>query len=83
MLICTYVRDRLQIMGKKRIIVEVHEDHFRFLVEEARAKGVTLANYVRQALDLPLERQGVKGTLSLPSKAEKAATKPPKKQKGA
>jgi len=62
-------------MGKKRIIVEVHEDDYRRLVEDARGSEMTLANFVRKSLGLPLERQGVKGALSMPSKAEKAAKK--------
>ena len=53
-------------MGKKRLIVEVNEDHYRQILDKARAADMTVANYVRRALNLPLERQGVKGTLLLP-----------------
>lgn len=62
-------------MGKKRIIVEVHESDYKSLADEARASGLTLANYVRRALDLPLERQGVKGRLSTPTPKKRAAGK--------
>jgi hypothetical protein len=65
-------------MSKKRIIVEVHEDHHRFLLGEARAANMSLANYIRQSLKLPLERQGVKGAMSqsAPEAAPKAKRKP-------
>jgi hypothetical protein len=63
-------------MGKKRIIVEVNEVDYKRLVEDARGVGATLSNYIRKAVGLPLERQGVKGNLSAPLKKTRRASIP-------
>jgi hypothetical protein len=47
-------------MGRKRLIVEIDENDFLELREKARRLELSIANYVRKALVLPLERQGVK-----------------------
>jgi hypothetical protein len=62
-------------MGKKRLIVEVDETQHRKLLEEARSKDLTLSNYVRSALHLPLERQGVKSDSPLINRRKKNSSK--------
>jgi hypothetical protein len=47
-------------MSKKRLIVEVDENDFRVILKTARNLELSISNYVRQKLALPLERQGVK-----------------------
>ena len=47
-------------MGKKRLVIDLNDADHAKLVKDARAIGMTVANYVRRAVDLPLERQGVK-----------------------
>jgi hypothetical protein len=61
-------------MGKKRLIVDLDETEHRGLVNSARAVDMTVSNYVRKALSLPLLKQGVKR----PEAGKKAA-----KRKGA
>jgi hypothetical protein len=56
-------------MGKKRLIVDLDETEHRALVEDSRAADMTVSNYVRKALKLPLLKQGVKR----PEPAKKAA----------
>ena len=56
-------------MGKKRLIVDLDETEHRALVNCARAVDMTVSNYVRKALELPLLKQGVKR----PQPAKKAA----------
>jgi predicted HicB family RNase H-like nuclease len=57
-------------MGKKRLIVDLDETEHRALVNSARAADMTVSNYVRKALSLPLLKQGVKRP-ELPKKAAK------------
>jgi hypothetical protein len=45
---------------KKRLVIDLEEEAHGKLMEEARSRNMTLANYVRQALQLPLGRQGVR-----------------------
>lgn len=47
-------------MERKRLVIELEEAAHSMLAEEARKRNITLSNYVRHALRLPLERQGVK-----------------------
>ena len=47
-------------MEKKRLVIDLDEAAHSTLMEEARQHNLTTANYVRQALQLPLERQGVR-----------------------
>jgi hypothetical protein len=56
-------------MAKKRLIVDLEETEHRALVKSARLLDVTVSNYVRKALGLPLLKQGVKR----PEPAKKAA----------
>jgi hypothetical protein len=58
-------------MGKKRLIVDLDETEHRALVNRARAIDMTVSNYVRKALELPLLKQGVKR----PEPTKKAAAK--------
>ena len=48
---------------KKRLIVELDRADYALLKRKADARQMTVANHVRQALGLPLERQGVKRIL--------------------
>jgi len=45
---------------KKRLVIDLEEAAHAMLVNEARIRGLTLSNYVRGALNLPLERQGLR-----------------------
>ena len=47
-------------MGKKRLVIDLEETDHAALVEAARGAQMTVSNYVRRALGLPLERQGIK-----------------------
>jgi hypothetical protein len=47
-------------MAKKRLVIDLNEENHRILRDKARAEDITIANYVRRALGLPQERQGVK-----------------------
>jgi len=58
-------------MGKKRLIVDLDETEHRALVNSARAADMTVSNYVRKALSLPLLRQGVKRSEPRMEKAPK------------
>ena len=58
-------------MGKKRLVIDLDERHHAALVEEARKLGMTTANLVRKALDIPLERQGVKAAAAPTKKGKK------------
>jgi hypothetical protein len=49
-------------MGKKRLVIDLDEGDHAALVKKARKADMTVANLVRQAVDLPLQRQGVKQT---------------------
>ena len=61
-------------MGKKRLIVDLDETEHRALVNRARAVDMTVSNFVRKALALPLLKQGVK--------RQEPAKKPAAKKKG-
>jgi hypothetical protein len=60
-------------MGKKRLIVEIDENDFHDLREKARRLELSIANYVRKALALPLERQGVKRQPAKRARGQKGA----------
>ena len=47
-------------MEKKRLVIDLEEVAHAMLMEEAKRRGLTLSNHVRNALHLPLERQGVR-----------------------
>jgi hypothetical protein len=47
-------------MGKKRLVIDLDEADHAALVKKARKAEMTVANFVRQAVELPLQRQGVK-----------------------
>jgi hypothetical protein len=47
-------------MGKKRLIVDLDEAEHGAVSEKARAAKMSVANYVRRALDLPPVKWGVK-----------------------
>jgi len=42
------------------LVIDLEEAAHAMLVNEARIRGLTLSNYVRGALNLPLERQGLR-----------------------
>ena len=64
---CTYVPmylsrydcDSLGLMGKKRLVIDLTETEHQRLVRDARKVGLTLSNYVRKTLNIPLRQQGV------------------------
>ena len=60
MYICTYLCDRIRAMGKKRLVIDLEESDHSTLVAKARQADLTVSNYVRKALRLPLEKQGIK-----------------------
>ena len=62
MYICPYVCDIIANMGKKRLVIDLDEADHAALVKKARKSEMTVANFVRQAVGLPLQRQGVKQT---------------------
>jgi hypothetical protein len=47
-------------MGKKRMVIDLNDTDYLKVSESARAAGMTVSNFVRQAIGIPLERQGVK-----------------------
>jgi hypothetical protein len=47
-------------MKRKRLVVELTELEHEGLVDTADQMGISLANLVRQALEFPAERQGVR-----------------------
>jgi hypothetical protein len=72
-------------LGKKRLIVDLLDVDHATLVNKARAVGLTVSNFVRQACGLPLEHQGKKRAETEPKKrtATKRASKRKKKDQGA
>lgn len=58
-------------MAGKRLIVEMDPQDYVKIAEAARLKGLSVSNYVRRALDLPEQRQGVKGIVAEPPKKAK------------
>ena len=60
-------------MGKKRLVIDLDEDHHAGLVKQSRQMGLTVSNFVRQSLGLPLQRQGIKTQQSTKS-ARRAAS---------
>ena len=65
-------------MARKRLVIEVADEDHAALMKRARDGGMTAANYIRQMLNLPLQKQGVK-TIR-PAVAKKPSKRP---QKGA
>jgi hypothetical protein len=65
------IRDTILEMAKKRLIVDLDEVEHAGLVKSARAVDMTVSNFVRKALGLPLLKQGVKR----PESKKKAAAK--------
>jgi len=47
-------------MGKKRLVIDLNDIDHAKLVEDAKAAGLTVSNYVRKSTGLPQERQGIK-----------------------
>jgi hypothetical protein len=47
-------------LDKKRLVIDLEEAAHRLLMHQAQQRKMTLANYVREALQLPLGRQGVR-----------------------
>ncbi len=59
-------------MGKKRLVIDLNDADHAALTHKARAAGSTVANYVRAAVGLPLERQGVKRAEPVSERRKKA-----------
>jgi len=53
-------RVMIAAMGKKRLVIDLAEADHAALVKKARKAETTVDNFVRQAVGLPLQRQGVK-----------------------
>ena len=47
-------------MGKKRLVIDLTDTEHNGLVRAARKQDLTLSNYVRKTLGVPLRQQGVK-----------------------
>jgi hypothetical protein len=47
-------------LEKKRLVIDLEEAAHHLLMHHAQQRNMTLANYVREALQLPLSRQGVR-----------------------
>lgn len=47
-------------MEKKRLVIDLEEVTHTMLMQQAQRQNMTLANYVRQALQLPMERKGAR-----------------------
>lgn len=47
-------------MGKKRVVIDLNDIDHGELVKGARKAELTISNYIRRAVGLPEERQGVK-----------------------
>jgi hypothetical protein len=62
-------------MGKKRMVIDLNDTDYLKVAESARSAGMTVSNFVRRAIGIPLERQGVK-RVEAPVKAtrKRAAT---------
>ncbi|MCW5976928.1 MAG: hypothetical protein KIT09_02570 [Bryobacteraceae bacterium] len=55
----------------KRLIVNMSDADHKTLRSKALAEDLTLSNYVRRALGLPMERQGVKAAAPPAKRARK------------
>ena len=62
-------------MGKKRMVIDLNDADYLKVAESARAAGMTVSNFVRKAVGVPLERQGVKRATRPAEKARKRAAK--------
>jgi len=47
-------------MGKKRLVIDLTDVEHAGLVRTAREFNLTLSNYVRKTLKIPLRQQGIK-----------------------
>lgn len=47
-------------MGKKRLVIDLTDTEHMRLAQAARKVGLTLSNYIRKILDIPLRQQGVR-----------------------
>jgi hypothetical protein len=47
-------------MDKKRLVIDLTQAEHDGLVRDARQLGLTVSNYVRKTLDIPLCHQGIK-----------------------
>jgi hypothetical protein len=47
-------------MNNKRLVLDLDEAEHKNLAQTARALELTVPNYVRQAVGLPIQEQGVK-----------------------
>ena len=71
--ICTVEHMDTEKPRKKRLIVELDLADDSAIKDEAEHKEMSVSNYVRYMLELPLERQGVKRP-DPPSKSKRART---------
>jgi hypothetical protein len=47
-------------MGKKRLVIDLRDVDYSELARKAKEAELTISNFVRRAVGLPLERQGVR-----------------------
>jgi hypothetical protein len=64
-------RDTLFRMGKKRLVMDLTQAEHDELVRDARRLGLTVSNYVRKTLNIPLRQQGVKHLEDRPKTKQK------------
>jgi hypothetical protein len=74
------IRATILEMAKKRLIVDLDGAEHAGLVKSARAVEMTVSNYVRKALGLPLLKQGVKRVE--PAKSAEVRKRKAAKRKG-
>jgi hypothetical protein len=64
-------------MTKKRLVIDLDEADHKNLTQSARALDLTASNYVRQAVGLPVQEQGVKAPAPKRHPKKKIAGKKP------
>jgi hypothetical protein len=47
-------------MEKKRLVIDMNKLDYMDLARQAKRSELTVSNYVRRAVGLPMERQGVR-----------------------
>jgi hypothetical protein len=62
-------------MGKKRMVIDMNDADYVRVADSARAAGMTVSNFVRNAVGVPMERQGIKRVTPPARKARKQSAK--------
>jgi hypothetical protein len=58
-------------MAKKRLVIDLQKDQHEALVRKAWDAKLTLSNYIRKKLGLPLEEQGRRSDLTRARREQK------------